>query len=63
MSEPTGSILKDERKRSTKVERGLQAKINDLERVLRAQAIVSSQTVKDLSSLSKKVSSTQKILS
>ena len=57
MSELAGSVLEDERKRSREVERRLQARINDLERVLRAQATVSIQTVKDLSSLSKKVSS------
>ena len=60
MSEPAGSILEDERRMSREVERRLQARINDLERVLRVQAIVSIQTVKDLSSLSKKVSSVQK---
>ena len=51
MSEPVGSTLEDERRRSREVERRLLARSNDLERVLRAQATVSIQTVKDLSSL------------
>ena len=60
MSEPTGDILEDERKRRKDIEKRLQDRIDELERVLKAQAIVSTQTVRNLSNLSKKVSSVQK---
>ena len=45
MSEPTGDILEDERKRRKDIEKRLQDRIYELERVLKAQAIVSTQTV------------------
>ena len=60
ISEPTGDILEDERKRRKDIEKRLQDRIDELERVLKAQAIVSTQTVRNLSSLSKKVSSVKK---
>ena len=60
MSEPTGDILEDERKRRKDIEKRLQDRIDELERVLKAQAIVSTQTVRNLSNLSKRVSSVQK---
>ena len=50
MSEPTGDILGDERKRRKDIEKRLQDRIDELERVLKAQAIVSTQTVRNLSS-------------
>ena len=45
ISEPTGDILEDERKRRKDIENRLQDRIDQLERVLKAQAIVSTQTV------------------
>ena len=45
VSGPTGEVLEDERKRRKDIEKRLQDRIDKIERVLKAQAIVSTQTV------------------